>query len=132
VGLGEVSYLVRRISNRDDALKVPLSEDVLLQRYQHRTDLVVQQILEFQSWSNVIVLSQRQQFPLVFFRVDWNVVAVGALDQLIEVEPIDTTFWATIDDIGFVLLEDRVRCTRLNALARTGDSKNAPIIARDG
>ena len=121
-----------RVANGNDALEIPLSEDIFLQRHQDRRYLLIQELLEFQSRGDVVVLSPREQQLLVFFRVGGNVVAEDSLRQLKKVEPVDTTCRAAVDDIGFFLLEHRVRRAGLDALARLGDSEDASGVARDG
>lgn len=74
-----VPYLVCGIADGDYALEVPLSKDVLLQGDQNRRDLVVQDILELQAGSNVVVFRPLEHLGLVFLGVCRDVVAVSSL-----------------------------------------------------
>lgn len=74
-----MSYLVSGIADGDYALEVPLSKDVLLQGDQDRRDLVVQNILELQVGSNVVVFRPLEHLGLVFIGVCRDVFAISPL-----------------------------------------------------
>lgn len=102
------AYLVCSITHGEDAVKVPLSEDVFLQRNQDRRDSLVQDFLELESWGDVVVFPLSQDPPLVFLGVGWDIVAVSSLRQLEEVEPVNATSGASIENVRLVLPENRV------------------------
>lgn len=128
----DMAYFVCSIADGHDALVIPLLENIFLQWYQDRRDLPFQDVLEFQSGSDVVVFSLLEQPSLVFLGVNRNVVTIGSLRQLEEIKPIYATSRAAIDDIRFMFPEHRVGRARLNALTRIGDSENASIVTRDG
>ena len=120
-----------RVANGDDAVEVPLLEDMFLQRYQDRSDFPIHHRPKLESRCHVVVCPLSEYSLLIVQCVLGNVVAMGTLGQLEKEEPIDAAFGATDDEVGGVFVEHRVEGARLDASARVGDSKDAPIVARD-
>lgn len=81
---------MRRVTNGDYTLVIPLLEDILLQWHQDRRDLVVQDLLELQAWSNVVVLVLCENLPLVLIRIVGDFIAIGRFRELEKEEPVDT------------------------------------------
>lgn len=121
-----------RVADGDDALEIPLREDMFLQRHHDRRDPLVQELLEFQRRSDVVIFSLCEQRLLVSFGVSRNIIAIDSLRELEEIEPVDTTFGTTVDDIRVMLSEYRIRRAWLNALAWLGNSEDAAGVTRDG
>lgn len=67
------------IADGDDALEMPFPKDVFLQRHQSRGNFIVNDALEFQVWSYVVVLPLLKQLCLVFFGIARNFFAICSL-----------------------------------------------------
>lgn len=119
-----------RVANCHDALVVPLPENILLKRYEHRAYPLLKNFLELQSRRNVVILPLLEGPLFVFLSICRYIISVGSLWQLEEVEPVYATSGAAIQDIRLVLPKNRVGRSSLNAFAWVRDAENAAVIAR--
>lgn len=100
--------LVGRITSRQDSVEMPFLEDMFRQGRQCRRDLLCHHIAKFEVWRDLIVCIFIEISCLVHFGVDRDIGAICCLWKFEETKPVDSSSWATANQVAAFRFEDRV------------------------